>query len=31
MIIDRNWTLQEAFEHINQVYRPGGQLSGLQR
>ncbi|EGQ7970881.1 ATP-binding protein [Vibrio cholerae] len=31
MIIDRNWTLQEAFEHINQVYRPGGQLSGPQR
>lgn len=31
MIIDRNWTLQEAFEHINQAYRPGGQLSGPQR
>lgn len=31
MIIDRNWTLQEAFEHINREYRPGGQLSGPQR
>lgn len=31
LIIDRSWTLQEAFEKINQVYRPGGQLSGPQR
>ena len=31
MIIDRKWTLQEAFENINQAYRPGGQLSGPQR
>lgn len=31
MIIDRSWTLQEAFENINRAYRPGGQLSGPQR
>lgn len=31
MIIDKNWSLQEAFEHINETYRPGGQLSGPQR
>lgn len=31
LIIDRSWNLQNAFTKINEVYYPGGQLSGPQR
>ncbi|MGR6831390.1 ATP-binding protein [Aliivibrio wodanis] len=31
MIINKNWSLQNAFEVINSVYYPGGLQSGPQR
>ena len=31
MLIDKKWNLQEAFDAINKVYRPGGELSGPSR
>lgn len=31
MLIDKNWSLQSAFDKINQAYRPDGEFSGSQR
>ncbi len=31
LLIDKNWSLEQAFENINDTYYPGGLLSGPQR